>query len=113
VTFNFYGTSSGRTVEILKPVVENIVPPPPPVYTEDPELPEGTIKRVDWAVEGKDATVKRIVRLGDKVLSEDIFFSRYRPWAAKFTYGPGTILPPGALPQEPEPEPEPEPVPEG
>jgi len=57
------------------------------------------------------------VRQGEEVVSEDTFFSRYQPWAAKYLYGPGTTLPPSVPAPEPEPEveaePEPEPQPEG
>ena len=97
LTFSFYGTKTGRTVEMQGPVIENVVPPPPPVYVEDPELPKGTIKQVDWAHKGMDVTVRRIVRQEDEVLFEDTFVSHYRPWAAKYRYGPGTTLPPGAV----------------
>jgi vancomycin resistance protein YoaR len=102
LTFSFYGTESGRMVEIISLPVENVTDPPPPVYTEDPDLPTGTIKQVDWAVKGMDVTVQRIVRQGDDVLSEDVFISRYHPWSAKYRYGPGTTLPPGAVPEEAE-----------
>ncbi len=102
LTFSFYGTESGRTVEIISSPAENVTDPPPPVYTEDPDLPRGTIKQVDWAVKGMDVTVQRIVRQEDEVLSEDTFVSRYRPWAAKYRYGPDTTLPPGVVPEEAE-----------
>jgi vancomycin resistance protein YoaR len=104
VTFNFYGTPTGRTVEIIAEPAENVIQPPPPVYTEDPDLPTGTIKQVDWAVRGMDVTLERVVRQGDEVVSEDAFFSRYQPWAAKYLYGPGTSLPAGVLPVKPEEE---------
>jgi len=96
LTFRFYGTRTGRTVEIIASPPTNITAPPPPIYEEDPDLPTGVIKQVDWAVKGMDVTVRRIVRQGDEVLFEDTFVSRYRPWAARYRYGPGTTLPPGA-----------------
>ena len=104
LTFRFYGTDTGRAVEIVASPPENVTDPPPPVYTEDPDLPKGTIKQVDWAVKGMDVTVQRIVRQENEVLWEDTFISRYRPWAAKYRYGPGTTLPPGAVPEEAEEE---------
>jgi vancomycin resistance protein YoaR len=104
VTFNFYGTPSGREVEVIASPPENIAEPPPPVYTEDPDLAAGVMEKVDWAVRGMDVTVERIVREGDAVVSEDTFLSKYQPWAEKWRYGPGTILPPGALQVETEAE---------
>jgi vancomycin resistance protein YoaR len=95
ITFSFYGTADGRTVEIIPGEEENVTPPPPPVYTEDPSLPTGTLKQVDWAVQGLDVTLERVVRRGDEVLLEDEFVSQYEPWSAKYLYGPGTTLPAG------------------
>lgn len=104
LTFRFYGTANGRTVEVFEVSRENITPPPPPVCTEDPSLPKGTIKQVDWAVKGMDVTVRRVVRRGDEVLWEDTFVSRYLPWAAKYRYGPGTTSLPCPTPENPEKE---------
>jgi vancomycin resistance protein YoaR len=104
LTFNFYGTPSGREVEIIVAAPENVTDPPPPLYTLDPELPTGTIKQVDWAVRGMDVTVERIVREGDEIVFEDAFVSKYEPWNAKYLYGPDTPLPAGAIPEPTETE---------
>jgi len=90
LTFRFYGTKTGRTVELIASPPTNVTDPPPPVCEEDPQLPKGTIKQVDWAQSGMDITVRRIVRSGEEVLFQDTFVSHYRPWAAKYRYGPGT-----------------------
>lgn len=96
ITFYFYGTKPERTVEMAPPEVTNIRPAPAPVYQEDPTLPRGVIKQVDWAKEGKDVVVTRIVRSADGKAHADKFVSRYRPWQAVYLYGPGTALPPEA-----------------
>lgn len=106
ITFYFYGTKPKRTVEMAPPEVTNIRPAPAPLYQEDATLPKGVIKPVDWAKEGKDVLVKRIVRTEDGKERVDKFVSRYRPWQAVFLYGPGTQLPPeasGGAPTTPTP----------
>lgn len=95
LTFYVYGTKT-RTVEAEKGVITNRRPAPEPIYREDPNLPAGTIKQVDWAKEGMDVTVKRIIRYNDGRVKEEKIVSRYRPWQAVFLYGPGTKLPEGA-----------------
>jgi vancomycin resistance protein YoaR len=89
VTFRFYSTKTGRTVEIEGPFEANVVPHGPDVHREDPTLPEGTTKQIDWAHDGVDVTVYRIVKEDDKVLWKDTFFSRYRPWQAVYLVGTG------------------------
>ena len=89
VTFRFYGTKTSRTVEMEGPFEANVVAHGPDVYREDPTLPKGITKQVDWAHDGVDVTVYRIVREGDKVLWKDTFFSRYRPWQAVYLVGTG------------------------
>ncbi len=98
LTFYVYGTRT-RTVEAEKGEITNRRPAPEPIYREDPNLPTGTIKQVDWAKEGMDVTVKRIIRYDDGRVKEEKIVSRYRPWQAVFLYGPGTQLPAGAKTQ--------------
>lgn len=95
LTFHVYGAKN-RSVEAKKGVVTNVRPAPAPLYREDATLPTGAIKQVDWAVEGKDVTVKRTITYSDGRVKEDQFVSRYRPWQAVYLYGPGTTLPPEA-----------------
>jgi vancomycin resistance protein YoaR len=87
ISFRFYSTKTGRTVEIEGPFIENIVPHGPPIYEEDPTLPKGTIKQVEWARDGMDVTIYRIVKRGDEVVKKDLFFTRYRPWRAVYLVG--------------------------
>ncbi|MGQ9518086.1 MAG: VanW family protein [Anaerolineae bacterium] len=89
ITFYFIGTDTGRTVEMEGPFTENVIHPEPPEYREDPSLPAGTVKQVEWQRDGVDVTVKRIVRQGDTIIHRDVFFSRYRPWRAVFLVGTG------------------------
>ncbi len=89
VTFRFYGTPTGRVVKLEKPIEENVVPHGDPIYQEDPTLPKGKTKQVEWPQNGEDVTVRRTVTLGDAVIHQDTFFSRYRPWRATYLVGTG------------------------
>lgn len=96
VTFKFFGSPTDRQVEVSDPVIENVVKPPPPAYEEVSTLPPGAVKQVDWAKEGMDVTVTRVVKQGDEVIHDDQIVSHYQPWRAVYQVGAGTRLP--ALP---------------
>ncbi|HLB51586.1 MAG TPA: VanW family protein [Patescibacteria group bacterium] len=85
--FKLFGTDDGRKVEITKPVVTNVVAPPEPLYQEDPTLPEGSIKQIDFAAWGASVTFTRTVTREDKELYKDTFSSRYQPWRAIYLKG--------------------------
>ena len=87
LAFRFYSTKTGRTVEMEGPSEDNVVPHDPPVYEDDPTLPRGTTKQVEWARDGVDVTIYRIVKEDDEVVSRDEFFSRYQPWQDVYLVG--------------------------
>jgi vancomycin resistance protein YoaR len=89
LTFRFYGTSDGRTVQKEGPVISNIVPHGPPLYEENPELSPGQTRQVDYAVDGADVTVYRTVYRDGEVLYQDTFLSQYVPWQAIYQVAPG------------------------
>jgi vancomycin resistance protein YoaR len=93
LTWKFYSTSDGRSVNWDTSGLQNIVEPPAPLYEENPDLAKGEIKQVDWAVDGADVTVTRTVIRDGVVIHDDVFNTHYMPWQAKFQYGPGTDVP--------------------
>lgn len=93
ITFQLWGTRPGWTVEVQEPVKEDVQPAPPPVYQEDPSLPKGTIRQVEWPKEGMTVRVRRVVRAGEQVVEDREFVSTYAPWRAVYLYGPGTEVP--------------------
>lgn len=99
ITWKFYSTSDGRRVEWDTTGTTNVVPAPDPVYRENPDLPSGTIKQVDWAADGADVTVNRTVYRNDSVYLQDTIYTHYEPWEDVFEYGPGTELPDKSKPQ--------------
>lgn len=93
ITWKFYSTSDGRKVEWNTTGVVNIVPAPEPVYRENPDLRSGEIRQVDWAADGADVTVNRVVYRNDQVYLQDRIYTHYQPWRDVYEYGPGTELP--------------------
>ena len=90
LTWKFYSTSDGRTVEWNTSGLQNKVDPPDPNYIENPELNKGEVVQVDWAVEGADVTISRTVTRNSEILFEDTFTTHYMPWREVWEYGPGT-----------------------
>ena len=86
---DFYGTADGRKVEISQPVVSNVTPAPPDRHQDDPTLPKGAVKQVDFSAQGATSVFTRKVYKGDKLLIDDVFKSNYRPWQAVFLVGTG------------------------
>jgi len=93
LTWKFYSTSDGRSVEWETTGPINIIESPDPVYEENPELAKGDIVQVDWAAEGADVTVSRIVYRDGQILFSDSFSTYYLPWGDIYQYGPGTKIP--------------------
>lgn len=89
LTFKFYSTPDGRQVAVSAPTIENVVPHPPDKYEDDPTLPAGVTKQVDYAVDGADVTVNRTVTRDGQVISQDRVFTKYLPWQAVFMVGTG------------------------
>jgi len=90
LTWKFYSTSDGRTVEWESSGLTNIQEPPDPLYTENPDLDKGEVKQVDWEVKGADVTVSRYVHRDGEIIDSDIIKTHYIPWQAVYEYGPGT-----------------------
>jgi len=87
LTFEIYGTSDGRVVEMGKPRIWDQTPPPPDLYQDDPTLPVGTIKQVDWKAWGAKVAFDWKVTRGEEILEEQTFYSVYRPWQAVYLRG--------------------------
>ncbi len=83
-----YGTSDGRTAQIVDHKVWDITPAPPPLYQDDPSLPYGQIKQIDFAAAGAKASFRNIVKdKNGNVIREEEYVSDYKPWRAVFLRG--------------------------
>lgn len=87
LSFRLYGTKDGREVSMTKPVITNQTPAPEPLYQDDPTLPVGEIKQVDFAASGANVYFTRTVTKNGKTIIFDKFVSNYRPWQAVYTRG--------------------------
>jgi vancomycin resistance protein YoaR len=87
LAFRFYGTNPGRAIEIDGPHESRAVTHGPAVYREDPTLPKGQTKQIEWPKDGLDVTVYRIIKKDGVEVQRDTFFSRYRPWQAVYLVG--------------------------
>jgi vancomycin resistance protein YoaR len=93
LTWKFYSTGDGRTVNWETTGPTNVIPAPEPLYRENPDLETGEIEKVDYAAEGAEITVTRTVYKGDSVYFSDSFYTKFQPWQEVWEYGPGTELP--------------------
>lgn len=83
-----YGTSDGRSNEIMNYKKWGASPPLPTVYIDTPNLPSGKLEQIDWSASGIKAEFTNVIRDRDgQVIREDYYYSSYRPWAAKYLRG--------------------------
>ena len=103
VTFRMYGTKDGREVQFSDMSELDRVLAPPDIYEKDTEgeIAAGQIKQVDYAVDGATMSfVRTVTRNGETLISEKVI-SKYQPWANRFKFGEGAVLPEGALVVDP------------
>ncbi len=87
VYFKLYGKKDNRKIEISKAEVWDVSPPPEPSFEDDPTLQRGITKQVDFSAWGAKARFSYKVTYADKKVSNDTFYSVYRPWKAVFLVG--------------------------
>lgn len=87
LTFTLYGKKDGRQVSMTTPVILSQTPAPETKYQDDPTLPKGELKQLDFAAAGAKVTFSRTVTRDGKVLTNDTYNSSYQPWAAVFLRG--------------------------
>jgi vancomycin resistance protein YoaR len=99
IRFRFYSTNPGRRVVKEGPVITGVVPYGQALYEPNAQLTLGQELQVDWAADGADVTVTRIILdLNGNEIKRDSFFSHYMPWRAIIQVAPGDprlAAPPG------------------
>lgn len=90
LVFELYGTNDGRVSTISKPVVTNVTAPPDDIYQDDPTLPAGTIKQIDFKAWGAKVTFNYSVKKDGQEIYKKTFTSNYRPWQAIYLRGTAT-----------------------
>ncbi len=87
LVFELYGTKDNREVIVNQPVVLSESPAPDTLYQDDPTLPKGQLKQVDFAAGGANVYFTRTVKKDGKIVLSDKFVSNYKPWQAIFLRG--------------------------
>lgn len=82
-----YGTHDGRKSTISKPTITSQTPAPATVYVDDPTLPKGTKKQIDWSASGAKVNFDYKVEKNSEILFERKFVSNYQPWRAVYLVG--------------------------
>lgn len=85
--FDLYGTSDGRQTTLTKPIISSQTPPPPELRQDDPTLPKGTVKQVDWAAWGANVSFKRTVVRNSQTIIDETWRSNYKAWQAVYLVG--------------------------
>lgn len=89
MSVNLYGTSDGRVSTVSTPKIVSQTPPLPELRQDDPSLPKGTVKQVDWAAWGAKVVFTRTVTRNGETLINETINSNYRPWQAVYLVGTG------------------------
>jgi len=87
LTFDLYGTSDDRTAQVSNFKLWDVTPPPPDLYQDDPTLPKGTIKQVDFTAWGAKASFDYLVTRGGQTIENTTFYSNFQPWQAVYLRG--------------------------
>ena len=87
LTFFLYGSRDGREVEISKPIITNDTPAPSDMYQDDPTLPKGVVKQIDFAARGANVSFTREVKKNGKIILSDKYVSDFQPWQAIYLRG--------------------------
>ncbi len=89
LTWKFYSTSDGRSVQWTTTGPQNIVPAPAPLLKQNPDFTPLSMAQTDYAADGADVTVDRTVLKGGAVYFQDEFKTHYEAWQAVCEYGAG------------------------
>jgi len=87
LTFEIYGTDDGRVVSVSKPTISSTTPPPEDLYQDDPTLPQGTIKQIEYKAWGAKVNFNYQVKRDNKIIYKKTFYSNYQPWQAVYLRG--------------------------
>jgi vancomycin resistance protein YoaR len=90
LSFYLYGTKDNRIATVSKSVLSNYSAPLPTIYQDDPTLPNGTLKQIDFAAAGARVSFDYVVQKDEQIVYQKTFVSNYQPWAAVYLRGTAT-----------------------
>ena len=89
LTYEIYGTSDGRKVNITNYRQWDSTPPPPDVWIDDPTLPTGKVIKDEQAIRGlKTAFDWNVTDSNGNIIHQKTFQSNFVAWAAVYRRGP-------------------------
>jgi len=91
LAFAIYGTPDNRIITTTKPKIGAAIPPPEDLYVDDPTLPTGKIRQIDYKAWGAKVSFEYKVEKDGKTITSQTFTSNYRPWQAVFLKGTGPL----------------------
>lgn len=94
LTWTFYSTSDGRSVQWNTSGPQNVVPAPDASFVMNPDLKAGAMNQTDYAANGADVDVTRTVMRNGAVYFQDEFKTHYQAWQAVCEYAQGMPNPP-------------------
>lgn len=86
-----YGSSDGRKAVLSDFRLWGQTPPPPDLFVDDPTLPAGQTKQIDWKAWGAKAAFDWTVERSGETIHQKTFYSSYQPWQAVYLRGTGGI----------------------
>lgn len=92
LVFELYGTSDGRVAVVSKPVVTNVTAPAEDSYQDDPTIPTGSVKQIEYKAWGAKVTFNYTVTRNGEEIFKKTFISNYRPWQAVYLRGTGPAI---------------------
>ncbi len=87
LVIELYGRKDNRVITLSKAKTWDQTPPPPDLIQDDPTLPVGTVKQIDWKSWGAKVSFDYQVEKDGQILQQKTFYSNYRPWQAIFLKG--------------------------
>ncbi|OGJ41110.1 MAG: hypothetical protein A2378_04485 [Candidatus Pacebacteria bacterium RIFOXYB1_FULL_44_10] len=89
----FWGTQDGRVAEIQNYKQWGASRPLATRYVDDPTLPAGKLRQIDWSAPGLKTSFEYVVKKpnsdGNLEESRQVFSTVYQPWAAVYLRGTG------------------------
>lgn len=84
LTVQLTGKSDGRKVYVGPGRILSRTPHPPAQYLTDRSIRRGTMRQVDYAVDGYRININRSVTYANGKVLQDNVFTNYKPWRAVF-----------------------------
>ena len=88
----FYGTPTGRKVEMIQNIYNRVSAPEEPVFVTDKDQPVGAVKQSDRARDGITIDIARtIIDPDGTVRAPEVYRTRFKPWPNIYVFNPADL----------------------